>query len=53
MTIGKRIDGRHMYVSVEGRIDTITAPNLERFIMPDIDTEGCRQGEENDSYGLK
>ena len=37
MTIGKRIDGRHMYVSVEGRIDTITAPRLEREILTDCD----------------
>ena len=36
MTITKKADGKRLIISVNGRIDTITAPRLERETLADI-----------------
>ena len=33
MTIEKKMDGKTMTLSVEGRLDTLTAPDLEKEIL--------------------
>lgn len=41
LNIEKKLEGDKLYVSVEGRLDTITSPDLEKEINADI--EGVKE----------
>lgn len=41
MQITKNIDGNKLTVALEGRLDTMTAPEFEASIKPDLDSVEC------------
>lgn len=38
MTINKNIDGNKLNIEIEGRLDTMTAPELEASVKGDLDS---------------
>ncbi|MDO5435094.1 MAG: STAS domain-containing protein [Clostridia bacterium] len=38
MTIEKKLEGNKLAVSIKGRLDTMTSPELEAALHPDVDT---------------
>lgn len=43
MQITKNIDGNKLTVALEGRLDTMTAPEFETSVKPDLDKVDCAE----------